>query len=490
MTGANIFNLGKPEVGNVNAVAARGDKNKAATEEAAAVFASMMNQSAGNMQMAEPENTDLADVSNTAVDSSPSNEAYDRYQYKQNTVEKSENPSVSDKIDSAKEELDGFEEDVVTAISEKLNVSAEDVQKALEDLGLTVFDLLNPKNLAVLAAQLTNTADTTELLMNADFQELLGDIGQMGSDLMKQLGIPMDQMDEFVMQMDQMDQMSRMDESVVQADAPDADSAGNAEAAVQDENGENVLNQPIAEEANASAAKDSDKSKEQKIIVEDLRDADSKEDASTLVKAVEADEKESPTMDFSKSENGNKMMPDGQQVMQQNVEQALRNDNSAQPISYTDIDVFDMIEQVARNVRVVLETDVSTMEMQLNPENLGKIYLHVSSKEGTVHAQIAAQNEIVKEALEMQIATLRENLSQAGVKVDAVEVTVASHEFERNLEQNEQGQGQNQDNEEKRASRRNLNLDSLDELSGLMSEEEALVAQIMKDNGNSVDFTA
>ena len=106
-----------------------------------------------------------------------------------------------------------------------------------------------------------------------------------------------------------------------------------------------------------------------------------------------------------------------------------------------------------------------------------------------MHAQIAAQNEIVKEALEMQVATLRENLSQAGVKVDSVEVTIASHEFERNLEQNEQGQQQNPD-ESKKAPRRNLKLDSLDELSGLMSEEEALVAQIMRDNGNSVDFTA
>jgi flagellar hook-length control protein FliK len=33
-------------------------------------------------------------------------------------------------------------------------------------------------------------------------------------------------------------------------------------------------------------------------------------------------------------------------------------------------------------------------------------------------------------------------------------------------------------------------MDSLDELSGLMTEEEILAAQIMKDNGNSVDLTA
>jgi flagellar hook-length control protein FliK len=30
----------------------------------------------------------------------------------------------------------------------------------------------------------------------------------------------------------------------------------------------------------------------------------------------------------------------------------------------------------------------------------------------------------------------------------------------------------------------------MDELAGVMTEEEALVAQIMRDNGNSVDLTA
>ena len=35
-----------------------------------------------------------------------------------------------------------------------------------------------------------------------------------------------------------------------------------------------------------------------------------------------------------------------------------------------------------------------------------------------------------------------------------------------------------------------LRINSLDELSGLMSEEETLVAQMMRDNGGTVDFTA
>ena len=60
-----------------------------------------------------------------------------------------------------------------------------------------------------------------------------------------------------------------------------------------------------------------------------------------------------------------------------------------------------------------------------------------------------------------------------------------------NLEQN-QGQDERRGEEQNQNMnrRRNINLSALDDLMGLMSEEEALIAQIMKDNGNSVDLSA
>jgi flagellar hook-length control protein FliK len=166
-------------------------------------------------------------------------------------------------------------------------------------------------------------------------------------------------------------------------------------------------------------------------------------------------------------------------------------ESTAEVPEYTTIDTQDIIEQIVEQTKVILDTESTTIEMQLNPENLGKIFLNISSKEGSVNAQLYAQNEAVKAALEAQIATLTENLNQAGVKVNAIEVSVATHEFERNLEQNAKGdEEQGERREERRFARRSLRMDSLDELSGLMTEEEALVAQMMRDNGNSVDFTA
>ena len=125
--------------------------------------------------------------------------------------------------------------------------------------------------------------------------------------------------------------------------------------------------------------------------------------------------------------------------------------------SYVSIDTMDLLEQVAEQIRVNVSEGTSSMEMQLNPENLGKVYVNISSKEGVIHAQLAASNEAVRAALETQVADLRQNLNQAGVKVDAVEVTVASHEFEKNLEQNQESEKQQGERQQEQSGGRRRN---------------------------------
>ena len=63
---------------------------------------------------------------------------------------------------------------------------------------------------------------------------------------------------------------------------------------------------------------------------------------------------------------------------------------------------------------------------------------------------------------------------------------------EKNLEQNQESEKQQGERQQEQSGgrRRNLNLSSLDELSGLMTEEETLAAQMMRENGNSMDVTA
>ena len=159
-----------------------------------------------------------------------------------------------------------------------------------------------------------------------------------------------------------------------------------------------------------------------------------------------------------------------------------------QTVVQTKVNVEDILRQVSQMTRVIVGQAESSIEMQLNPENLGKVYLQVVSREGVITAQLAAQNEAVKEALESQMVVLKENMNQQGLKVEAIEVTIASHEFERNLEENQRDAAkQQQEEQSQKSGRRSLNLNNLDDMEGVMSEEESLVAKMMSEQGNRMN---
>jgi flagellar hook-length control protein FliK len=90
------------------------------------------------------------------------------------------------------------------------------------------------------------------------------------------------------------------------------------------------------------------------------------------------------------------------------------------------------------------------------------------------------------------MANLRLELNQNSAKVTSIEVSVGTHEFERNLEQNAQDESRRDDQMRKEAPRRNtrIDLNNLDELTGMMSDEDMLIAQMMMENGNTLDFQA
>ena len=189
---------------------------------------------------------------------------------------------------------------------------------------------------------------------------------------------------------------------------------------------------------------------------------------------------------------GNQSQPEMQQA-----EPVVQNVFDAD-VPFTAFTAYDgsyesIIRQVAEQVRVQVTADASTMEMQLNPESLGKLSLSVELKQGMLTAKFIVENEQVKEAIEGQAVMLREDLDKQGVKVEAIEVAVETHEFERNLEQGQQQsqaeeEARNAENERSR-SRRNLNLDILEEEDEL-TEAEDLAAKIMKENGNTMDYFA
>ena len=77
----------------------------------------------------------------------------------------------------------------------------------------------------------------------------------------------------------------------------------------------------------------------------------------------------------------------------------------------------------------------------------------------------------------------------ANIRVNDVEITIATHEFERNLEQNA-GNENGRHNGQQYTHQSSNNGGNGSGQNETASDEARLTAQIMRDNGNSVDFMA
>ena len=473
-------------------------KKSGKDEQEAVDFMSMLgNFAVNNSQQNNPVTFQVSDsTSNKTVE-------YEKLSTKDDRI-----PKVTGKTDDADmqkvdQAVEEFAKEVQQEVKELLGVDDAQLEAAMKELGLTYQDLMDPVNLANLVMNLTGEEDQLGLLMNADFQELMQNVEVLSKNLLQELGMTPQEAAEVFAQLEQ--NAAQITEEVPQQMQEVTDTQADV-LKVQQTDDVQITEQKSQvtglTETNAAATEsvesDGNVQNVEEPVSQEVRVENDKTASQQEGQQEEAPENSMTTEDDASLLQQNDTTEKSiftEHTFQQTV-QMIRTDNiTAAPTTAVPQNVvfntLDVIRQVSEFTRVMYQGDTTSMEMQLNPENLGKIYVQVTAKEGVVTAHLAVQNEIVKEALENQTIQLRENMNQQGIKVEAVEVTIASHEFERNLEQNQQGSAQDEQREQaSKSPRRNISMNQLDELSGLMSEEEMLVAKIMRDNGNSVDFTA
>ena len=473
-------------------------KKSGKDEQEAVDFMSMLgNFAVNNSQQNNPVTFQVSDsASNKTVE-------YEKLSTKDDRI-----PKVTGKTDDADmqkvdQAVEEFAKEVQQEVKELLGVDDAQLEAAMKELGLTYQDLMDPVNLANLVMNLTGEEDQLGLLMNADFQELMQNVEVLSKNLLQELGMTPQEAAEVFAQLEQ--NAAQITEEVPQQMQEVTDTQADV-LKVQQTDDVQITEQKSQvtglTETNAAATESVESDGNVQNVEEPVSQEVRVENDQTASQQ-EGQQEEAPENSMTTEDDASLLQQNDtteksiftEHTFQQTVQTIRTDNNTAAPTTAVPHNVvfntLDVIRQVSEFTRVMYQGDTTNMEMQLNPENLGKIYVQVTAKEGVVTAHLAVQNEIVKEALENQTIQLRENMNQQGIKVEAVEVTIASHEFERNLEQNQQGSAQDEQREQaSKSPRRNISMNQLDELSGLMSEEEMLVAKIMRDNGNSVDFTA
>jgi len=339
-------------------------------------------------------------------------------------------------------------EDIKDAIKEEFDVSDEDIKVAMELLGLTALDLLSTAKVAELIEQLTGT-DALTLITNEDmmqsFNNIINVVDEANADIAGMLGVKTEEVGIVLGQNDIAPVVNSEDtakqDNVKESDAKNADDNINQTVDNQESLSE-VLAKKITTESNGKAKNNMSESNEanNKVTYADVADNMISNITDTFADII--------TEDIS------------------TVKEA------------------DIVNQVIDSVKLMASRELTSMEVMLNPEHLGSVHITVTARNGIVSAQIAAQNEQVKTALENQMVTLREQFESQGLKVDAVEITVMAHSFEAG-----QNFGQSESERKQGESKvhRKLDLSSFDDE---LEEDLESTAPAPKAEGSSVEYLA
>ena len=342
-------------------------------------------------------------------------------------------------------------EDIKDAIKEEFNVSDEDIKVAMELLGLTALDLLSTAKVAELIEQLTGT-DALTLITNEDmmqsFNNIINVVDEANADIAGMLGVKTEEVGIVLGQND-------IAPVVNSEDTAKQDNVKEADAKNADDN----INQTVDNQESLS-----------EVLAKKI--------------TTESDGKAKNNMSESNEANNKVTYADVADNMISNITDTFA-DIITEDIST--VKEADIVNQVIDSVKLMASRELTSMEVMLNPEHLGSVHITVTARNGIVSAQIAAQNEQVKTALENQMVTLREQFESQGLKVDAVEITVMAHSFEAG--QNFQNFGQSESERKQGESKvhRKLDLSSFDDE---LEEDLESTAPAPKAEGSSVEYLA
>lgn len=455
----------------------------------------------------------------------------------------------SDRKDVAKASIDTAKK-IEDKVKETFEISDEELTSAMEALGMSIQDLLDPAKLKDLMAQLSGIADSISLITNAEVYNQVKEVMNFAvseiDNLEADLGITSEQLNTVIGDKDLMNEVKAEMEVVQNPETSDftnvmnslqmegdIEELENIPAELPKEDVKNVVskeevtrdNQQLPEEVTEeeSVVVNSDSPVKVTVNHEDTtQKTNSNENVAAGVKDNQSADlgKTESFKEVEKAENdplrnrnrGLEMSSriDEGEVSRFNVANETANFGETVTSStqvntvgelvetvtrYTSVDGNDIMSQVTESIKVNYTEDATSLEMQLHPASLGTVNMQVSSANGVVTAHIIVQNEAVKSALESQLITLTQTFEEQGHKVEAVEVSIANYDLNQGMNRDN---GQNPSEREEKESfrvngtRRRINMNDLtddDEEIEEVTEEERIARDMMARNGNTVDYT-
>lgn len=390
--------------------------------------------------------------------------------------------------DEVRDVVEEAVQEVKEAVAEQLGISVEDLEQLMEELGISAVGLLDQSNVQPLVMAAVGETDELNLLTDGELYQTVQDLTQTVGELLQGVQTDLQVDDEGMTQI--LQQMEMTEPEALQEDLWTDGETQKGPVVIFEETGSQepmvTVQTEVSQTAQIQTAEETERITvgEQDTVSEN---ATAEEQPEIVIPENDREDKAS-----TQGREGGENHMFSQNFAGQNT-QVFGNDliQTERSFPIETADTQRIMEQITEYIKIEAKPEMTEMELQLQPETLGTINVRLSSREGAVTAYFTAQNDTVRAAIETQLVQLKDSLNDQGIKVDAVEVTVASHEFERNLQQDRNGEEEGQYKESKRKGIRRIRLDGEESIQEMeLSDEERITAEMMEQNGNTVDFTA
>ena len=379
---------------------------------------------------------------------------------------KDERPVTDEEVDTVKEAVSS----VFEALKEEFEVTDEEILMALENLGLTPVAVLDVTKLPEIVAEIEGSQDKLSIMTDENLFNSLMKVEENAGTAVENLVAAEDiDTEEFTQALEVISRKEPAEKPVMPTKPEAQTEVADKTVALEDK---------ISIRIDRSVTRTSVKAE-----TVNLNEAAAEE---TEFKPITSDLRRSDFFDRSKDQ-GPKESP--MNFVQNLLNKAVEAMNEAsETVSYTTFDARNVLDQITEAIKVDVSAETSEINLRLHPESLGTVSVKVSANhEGVLTARFTAQNEGVKAIIESQAIVLKETLEAKGVTVEAVEVMVQSHEFERNLSDQSKGSNNPSEGGKKKGIRR---IDLTEEVADTETPEDTLVREMMAQNGNTIDYTA
>ena len=403
-------------------------------------FAKMMDESinkAKNTEVKDEVKTETKVEEKSEVKENEFDKKFEETVENDKAVEETDIDEITEEEPVSKE----VSEEILCVVATVLNISVEELKASLEKLGMDSKDLLDMENVTKLVMDLKNIHNKLELLVHEDANDIIKDVQKSIAELMENVKASDDSVSdakELVTMDDVANEMFTAEEEPVATEATNI--------------AENAVKYQVSETADANANSETALSGDENNGNESSKG-----------------EKTASTLNNPLNELTDNVLKEIEVALEERVDEATAT---------------RMIREIADNITVAIREKLTSLEMQLNPESLGKVTILLATEESGITAKITAETEMAKNAIEQQLTILKENFEKQGLKVTDIEVTIASHGFEQNLDKNDsKNEGQQKKNNRIRQG-------LLDELNGVMTEEQQTEDIMMQALGNTVSYLA